>query len=85
MELVEGDEVELYDEEAEETIEAVIVELQDEYAMVDLNHPLAGETLHIWVKIVDVRAATAEELEHDHVHGEHDHDEHDHDEHDHER
>ena len=34
---------------------------------------VGGETLHIWVKIVDVRA-TAEELEHDHVHGEHDHD-----------
>jgi len=78
IELIEGDEVELYDEEAEETIEAVIVELQDEYAVVDLNHPLAGETLHIWVKIVDVRAATAEELEHDHVHGEHDHDDHNH-------
>ena len=69
MELAEGDEMELYDEESDETIEAVIAEV-----LVDLNHPLAGETLLIWLKITGVRAATAEELEHDHVHGEdHDH------------
>lgn len=74
MELAEGDEVELYDEESDETIEAVIAEVQDEHILVDLNHPLAGETLLIWLKITGVRAATAEELEHDHVHGEdHDH------------
>ncbi len=37
---------------------------------VDLNHPMAGKELHFDVEIVEVREATAEELEHGHVHGE---------------
>lgn len=36
---------------------------------VDGNHPLAGENLHFDVEVADVRDATAEELEHGHVHG----------------
>jgi FKBP-type peptidyl-prolyl cis-trans isomerase SlyD len=36
---------------------------------VDLNHPMAGKDLHFDVEIVEVRQATAEELEHGHVHG----------------
>ena len=35
----------------------------------DGNHPLADQTLHFDVSIVGVREATAEELEHGHVHG----------------
>jgi len=35
----------------------------------DGNHPLADKTLYFDVEIVSVRAATAEELEHGHVHG----------------
>jgi FKBP-type peptidyl-prolyl cis-trans isomerase SlyD len=35
----------------------------------DGNHPLADQTLHFDVEVVSVRAATAEELDHGHVHG----------------
>ena len=36
---------------------------------VDLNHPMAGKDLHFDVEIIEVREASAEEIEHGHVHG----------------
>ncbi|NJL32239.1 MAG: peptidylprolyl isomerase [Phycisphaerales bacterium] len=36
---------------------------------VDANHPLAGMPLTFAVNVVEVRAATQEELDHGHVHG----------------
>ena len=36
---------------------------------VDGNHPLAGQALTFDVEITDIREASAEELEHKHVHG----------------
>jgi len=36
---------------------------------VDANHPLAGVELNFAVEVMEVRNATAEELEHGHVHG----------------
>ena len=53
-----------------ETVPFVVREIRDETVVVDLNHPLAGRTLHFEVTVVEVRAATAEELAHGHVHGE---------------
>lgn len=38
-------------------------------ADVDTNHPLAGQTLTFDIEIVDVRAATEEEVAHRHAHG----------------
>ena len=47
------------------TIEKVGMTVVD----VDLNHPMAGKDLHFDIEIVEVREASAEELEHGHVHG----------------
>jgi len=36
---------------------------------VDLNHPMAGKTLRFDIEIIEVREATADELDHGHAHG----------------
>jgi FKBP-type peptidyl-prolyl cis-trans isomerase SlyD len=46
-----------------------VVEISDETVKMDFNHPLAGEALHFKGTVVEVRAASAEELDHGHVHG----------------
>jgi len=50
-------------------IVVTVVAVDDENITVDGNHPLAGVTLHFEVAVVDIRDASAEELEHGHVHG----------------
>jgi FKBP-type peptidyl-prolyl cis-trans isomerase SlyD len=52
-----------------ELVPFVVKELRPSTVLVDLNHPLAGKTLHFEVKVAEVRAASAEESEHGHVHG----------------
>src|SRR5690606_36394100 len=47
----------------------VVTAVDDDGITIDGNHPLAGMELHFAVTIMDVRDATEEELEHDHVHG----------------
>ena len=51
------------------TVPVTVVAVTDEIVTVDGNHPLAGKNLHFDVTIEDVRDASAEELEHGHVHG----------------
>lgn len=56
--------------ETEDGIEVVTVTaVSDDTVTVDGNHPLADVVLHFDVRVVDVREATEEELDHGHVHG----------------
>lgn len=45
-----------------------IIEINDGHAVVDGNHPLAGERLHFAINIVNVRDATESEINHGHAH-----------------
>jgi FKBP-type peptidyl-prolyl cis-trans isomerase SlyD len=51
-----------------------VVGVEGDEVTVDMNHPLAGETLHFEVSVIAVRPATANELAHGHAHGAHGHD-----------
>jgi FKBP-type peptidyl-prolyl cis-trans isomerase SlyD len=68
MELEPGMAIDLFDEDADEEVEAYIAEVDGDNVVVDFNHPLAGETLSFHVKIAGIRAATPEELDHGHAH-----------------
>jgi len=57
----------------EETVVYTVTDIADGKVVVDGNHPLAGMALRFHCTVESVRAATAEELEHGHVHGEHGH------------
>lgn len=46
-----------------------VLEVQGDDVIIDPNHPLAGETLHFDIEVVDVREATEEEKSHGHAHG----------------
>ena len=50
-----------------------VTDIADGKAVLDGNHPWAGKKLRFECQVLDVRPATAEELEHGHVHGAGDH------------
>lgn len=50
-----------------------VTKIKGPVVMLDGNHPLAGKALRVSMKVLDVREATAAEIEHQHVHGEHGH------------
>ena len=50
-----------------------VVKIKGAEVHLDGNHPLAGQALRFHGKVTDVRAATAEEITHRHVHGAHGH------------
>ena len=56
-----------------ETLIYTVTEIAEDKVVVDGNHPLAGQTLNFDCTVSGVRDATAEELEHGHVHGAHGH------------
>jgi FKBP-type peptidyl-prolyl cis-trans isomerase SlyD len=51
-----------------------VTEIADDKVVLDGNHPLAGMALRFELSVIDVRAATQEEITHGHVHGAHGHD-----------
>jgi FKBP-type peptidyl-prolyl cis-trans isomerase SlyD len=55
----DGDDDELY----------MITDIADDKVVVDGNHPLAGMALVFSCTVADVRAATADEISHGHIHG----------------
>jgi len=65
--LESGVEIVIEDEEGDE-LNATIVEVTKDKVTLDLNHPLAGKELYFDVTILDIRAATEEELDHGHAH-----------------
>ncbi len=51
-----------------------VTKVEDDQVTIDGNHPLAGVQLNFDVKIIEVREATEQEMEHGHVHNHgHDH------------
>ncbi|HMX04077.1 MAG TPA: hypothetical protein PK511_05535 [Chitinophagales bacterium] len=50
-------------------VRARVAEVGEAEVLLDFNHPLAGVNLHFSGQILDIRDATAEELDHGHVHG----------------
>ncbi len=57
----------------EEAMIFTVTEIADDKVVLDGNHPLAGIALRFALSVVEVRAATDEEIAHEHVHGAHGH------------
>ena len=50
-------------------MQGLVMEIGTETVKMDFNHPMAGIDLHFSGKVLDVREATAEEIDHGHPHG----------------
>ena len=61
------------DDEEEESLIFTVTDIADDKVVLDGNHPLAGMALRFSLNVTEVRAATDEEIAHEHVHGAHGH------------
>ncbi|MCK5481539.1 MAG: peptidylprolyl isomerase, partial [Gammaproteobacteria bacterium] len=52
-----------------QTVVVTIAAIDGDQVTIDGNHPLASVQLNFDVKIMNIRDASSEELEHGHVHG----------------
>ena len=67
LELVAGETITGTDPDGDD-MDFLIKEVKKDTVVLDFNDPMAGKTLHFDVTVREVRAATAEELEHGHAH-----------------
>jgi len=72
MSLQPGVEMELSMEDGHRMY-ARVESVEGDMVRLNMNHPLAGKELHFDVKVVGLREATDEEMEHGHSHGGHEH------------
>lgn len=73
LELEEGMGLRLIDQGTGQPVEAYVAEVHPDTVLLDFNHPLAGETLYFEIEVIQLRAASTEELAHGHVHDGHNH------------
>lgn len=57
------------EEDEEDVLIYTVTDIAEDKVVLDGNHPLAGMALRFWLKVVEVRAATEEEIDHGHAHG----------------
>ena len=57
------------EDEDEQPLIFTVTDIADDKVVLDGNHPLAGMALRFTLKVTEVRAATEEEIAHEHVHG----------------
>ena len=57
------------DSDEGDTLVFVVTDIADGRVVLDGNHPLAGIALRFALNVLEVRAATSEEIEHQHAHG----------------
>lgn len=50
-------------------LQGLVEGITDEHIKMNFNHPMAGKDLFFSGEVIEVREATAEELDHGHVHG----------------
>jgi FKBP-type peptidyl-prolyl cis-trans isomerase SlyD len=60
-------------ENSQQGLVYTVTDIADDKVVLDGNHPLAGKALHFKCTVESVRAATADEIAHGHVHGSHGH------------
>jgi FKBP-type peptidyl-prolyl cis-trans isomerase SlyD len=60
-------------EESGQSMVYTVTDIAEGKVVVDGNHPLAGQTLHMECTVTGVRQASPEELAHGHAHGPHGH------------
>lgn len=58
-----------FEQQTEDGVVSVYVsEVNEDTIVIDKNHPLAGQMLFFELSVVDIREATAEEIDHGHAH-----------------